>query len=306
MKKTDGECLFSDCLYFFTSFSWILFLKKLCYSLARCWGNKIHEKSASPEVVARLCVHNITVIWIFFFLENMENLLLFKKWLWCIRAADVLSKWGAAEAITVEGRGLPTQTEGRVPPRTLSRGARGAWAIGLAGDCGTALSLCHKIKTTCVWLINEFMSKCIQIVLMCWGWPKQCVCNHVVCKMGDSGAAGRGGGPAGGAQRPRFLCRRSGFCGGAGGLQPPSLLSDVCVICLVLMKGSLLIAAFINISRSTKGRKTCTQTTGGEGSKSGGEETSKQGLWKPVQHDDTYFDLILFILEGYEAISKAR
>lgn len=88
MKKTDGECLFSDSLHFFTSFSWIFFLKKLCYGSARCWGNKIQEKSAGPDVVARLCVHNITVIWIFFFLENIENLLFFKKWLWCIRAAD--------------------------------------------------------------------------------------------------------------------------------------------------------------------------------------------------------------------------
>lgn len=129
------------------------------------------------------------------------------------------------------------------------------------------------------------------------------VCNHVVCKMGDSRATGRGGGRGPGRGSPAAAL--SSLCSGAGGLQLPCCFLVFVLTWLVLMKGSLLIAAFINISCSTKGRKTCTQTTGGERSKSGGEETSKQGLWKPVQHHDTYFDLIQFILGGCKAISRA-
>lgn len=92
MKKTDGECLFSDSLHFFTSFSWIFFLKKLCYGSARCWGNKIQEKSAGPDVVARLCVHNITVIldflfswehWEFVILQ--EVIVVYQSCWWCSR-----------------------------------------------------------------------------------------------------------------------------------------------------------------------------------------------------------------------------
>lgn len=147
------------------------------------------------------------------------------------------------------------------------------------------------------------MFKCIQIVSMCWGWPKLCVAMWFVKWV--TAAAGRGGGPAGGAQRPPFLCARAACAAGLEVCSPPRCSLMFVNTCLALMKGSLLIAAFINISCSTKGRKTRTQTTG-EGSKSGGEETSKQGLWKPVQHDDTYFDLMLFILGGLQSHFQSK
>lgn len=40
-------------------------LKKLCYRLARCWGNKMQEESAGPDVFARLC--SLTPPWFGFF-----------------------------------------------------------------------------------------------------------------------------------------------------------------------------------------------------------------------------------------------
>lgn len=114
------------------------------------------------------------------------------------------------------------------------------------------------------------------------------------------------GGPAGGAEWPPSRCA-------AGAASPPAATgraSPACCFlmfvftCFVLMKGSLLITAFINISCSTKGRQTCTQTTGGEGSSWEGK-TSKQGLWKLLQHDDTDVDFIQFILMGCKAVSNA-
>lgn len=125
----------------------------------------------------------------------------------------------------------------------------------------------------------------MQIVLTCWGWRKA-GCDCAVCKTGDGGAARRAGGrargpgaplgerSAGGAQRPPFLCAAaaaSPWAAGAGLRRLAGFWSTFVFACFVPMEGDLLITAFVNISCSTKGRKTCTQTTAGEGSGLGGE-----------------------------------
>lgn len=93
---------------------------------------------------------------------------------------------------------------------------------------------------------------CVQSCGLWTGWQRSC----------GEGTGGR----AGGAPRPPWLLV---LLLGLGLLARWFLM--FVLACFVLVKGSLLTTAFVNISCSTKGRKICTQTTGGEGSKSGGE-----------------------------------
>lgn len=55
----------------------------------------------------------------------------------------------------------------------------------------------------------------------------EAVCSYVVCEMGDSGCGERRGPCRGSPAAALPLCQSS-LCSRAGGLQPPSLLSDVC------------------------------------------------------------------------------